>query len=440
VKRNPQKRNFSIVLVIVFTGIIIHFCLLPEAEPGEFKFGFATSLSERYDDNIYLAEKGYEEDDFITSVTLNPSLSYETTTTDFTLSYNPAFLFYAENSEKNKVRQNGRLNLNSKLTPRLTFSATDTLAFIPGQETASEDQFIERRRRSRRTASDVLSNDFNSTLAYQISKNTAIRGGFGYSFDDYKGSEEKTDNDDYSSIFGIDHQLTGNDTLFGEYRYRMLRYDQHENQQSPLTKKNDTDVQSISIGNTHRFPRELVLKLSGGVLFIDQDNEENETSWSAQVILTKDFRTGSLAVSFDRNVSPGNGEGGATIDNTFNISASKEFSRYWSGTFSTYYSIEKSISVGGKEWEDWGFIAGSQYKFSKRLTGSLFCSYIRHNSKRDEGGDTDQYRGRIGVDYLLRPQWSVFSSYSYYQQNTLDPIEKDIKNNLFEVGTRVTWF
>jgi long-subunit fatty acid transport protein len=421
---------------MVFAGIIIiHFCLLPKAEPGEFEFGLTTSISERYDDNIYLEEKEYKEDDFITSITLNPSLSYKTTSTDFTLSYNPAFEFYAENSEENEVRQNGSLNLTSNLTPRLTLSATDILAFTPGQEAAREEQFTERRRRSRSTASDVLSNDFNSTLACQIFKNTAIRGGFGYRFDDYDRSEE-TDTDEYSFIFGADHQLTGNDTIFGEYRYRMLRY----HQPSQLTEENDTNVQSFSIGNTHRFPRELVLKLSGGVLFIDEDNEEDETGWSAQIILTKSFQTGSLAVSFDRNVSPGDGGGGATIDNTFNISVSKEFSRHWSGTFSAYYSIEESTSADEREWEDLGFIAGSQYKFSKQLTGEASCSYIRQNSKGDSGGDTDQYRGRIGINYFFRPQWSVFSSYSYYQQNALDPTDKDIENNLFEVGARITWF
>lgn len=436
VKRNPQQRNFSIVLVLFFASIIINFfCLLPKAESGEFEFGFATSLSERYDDNIYLEEKGREKDDFITSITLNPSLSYKTTTTDFTLSYNPAFEFYAENSQENEIRHNGRLNLTSKLTPQLTFSATDRLAFIPGQEVASEEQFIERQRRSRSTAGDVLSNDFNSTLAYQILKTTSIRGGFDYSFDDYDRAEN-TDTYEYSFIFGMDHQLTGNDTIFGEYRYRMLRYDQ----KSWLTEVNDTDIQSFTIGNTHRFPRELVLKLSGGVLFIEKDNEKDETGWSAQIILTKNFRTGSLAASFNRDVSPGNGEGGATINNTFNISASKEFSQRWSGTFSTYYSTGKSISGVANETEDWGFIAGSQYKFSKQLNGRLSCSYILQNSKGDVGGDTEQYRGRIGIDYLLRPNWSIFSSYSYYQQNALDPAERDIESNLFEVGIRVTWF
>lgn len=423
----------------------LQFFLSKPVKAGQFDFGLTTSLSERYDDNIDLEEKDFEEEDFITSSIPNLSLSYLSTTTNFALMYNPALEVYAQHSEENEVRQNGNLSLTSQLTPRLNLTVTDVLSLTPGQDIAREEEFTERRRWSRSLASDRLSNDFASTLSYQILKATFLRGGFSYRFDDYDKSEE-VDSDEYGFHFGIDHQLTGADTLFSNYRYRILRYDQGSLQ----SEINDTDVQSISIGDTHRFPRELVLTISGGISLIDEDTEGRETNWNGQVILSKDFRTGSLEASFDRDVSPGSGFGGTTVHNTFNVTARKEFTRHLSGSLSTYFSTEESTSGDQLDTEDWGWILGSMYQFSRKLTGTLTCSFIRQNSQGQtrvqpglgdrEEGDTDNYRGRVGVDYFLRPHWSVFSSYSYYQQNALDPTARDVENNLLEVGTRITWF
>jgi opacity protein-like surface antigen len=431
-----NMRGIGILTVLMMFGIvIINLSSLSRAQAGEFRFGLATSLSERYDDNIFLSEKGREEDDFITSITLSPSLTYKTPTTDFTLQYNPAFEFYAENSDENDVRHNGSLNLVSKLTPQLTFLATDTLAFIPGQDIAREERFIEDYTGSRGTASDLLRNAFNSTLAYQASKTTSIRGGFGYSFNRYDRPEE-TDDDTYKLTLGMDHQLTGSDVVFGEYSYRMIRYDHPS--WYPL--ENDTNIHSITIGNTHTFPRDMVLKVSGGILFIDEDNAQSETGWNAGISLRKNFSTGSVEASFNRDVSPGEGEGSVTINNILRVSASRQFTRLWSGTFSTFYSNEKSVSHDEEEWEDMGFTAGASYEFSRQLTGNLSGSYVRQNAKGISGGDTDQYHARIGVNYLLRPHWSIFGSYGYYRQNGLDAGISDIEDNLFEVGTRITWF
>lgn len=423
-------KGLSLQLSVSLIGAML--CLLAtDAKAGEVEFGFSTSLSERYDDNIELEEKDFEEEDYITSFTPNLSISYVTPGTDLTLIYNPAIEFYAKNSDEDEVRQNGNLNLNSQLTPRLNLTSTDVLSFTPGQDIAREEEFEERGRRSRSYASDRLSNVFNTTLSYQILQITSMRGGFSYSFDNYDRSEE-TDSDEYSFNFGIDHQLTGNDTLFSNYRYRMMRYDGDE--------ENDTDVQSVTIGATHQFPRALSLTISGGVSWIDEDNEDRETDWNGHVSLSKDFRTGSLSLSFDREVSPSSGDGDTTVANTYNVTGIKEFSRHLTGTLSAYFSTDESISGDEVDTEDRGVILGSTYQFSRRLTGTLSCSFIQQNSLVQGEGDTDSYRGRVYIDYLLGPRWSIFSSYRYYQQNALDPIEDDIENNVLEVGIRVTWF
>ncbi|MDY6971062.1 MAG: outer membrane beta-barrel protein [Thermodesulfobacteriota bacterium] len=411
-------------------GAILFF-LSPDAKAGEVEFGFSTSLSERYEDNIDLEEEDLEDEDYITSFTPNLSLSYVTPSTDFHLIYNPAIEFYAKNSDENEVRQNGNLDLNSQLTPRLRLTATDVLSFTPGQDIAGEEEFEERGRRSRSYASDRLSNVFNTTLSYQILQCTSLRGGVSHSFDNYDRSEQ-SDSYEYGFDFGFDHQLTGKDTLFGKYRYRVMRYDKSE--------ENDTDVQSVTVGETHQFPRALLLTISGGVSWVDEDNEDRETDWNCHVSLRKDFRTGSLNLSFDREFSASSGDGDTTVINTYNVTGIKELSRHLTGTLSAFFAAEESASGDEVDTEDWGMNLGSTYQFSRKLSGTLSCSFVRQNSMVQGEGDTDNYRGRVNIDYLLLPNWSVFSSYSYYQQNARDPIEDDIENNVFEFGLRVTWF
>lgn len=423
---------FFICGVLFFIAGILHVSA-GDAWCGRFTYGVATSLSERYDDNIDLRETN-EEDDFITSLTPHFSLSYATPATDFTLNYNPSFEFYADNSGEDEIRNNGTLLLNSRITRRLRLTMTDTLAFTPGQDSSRDEEFTDRRRRSRSYASDRLSNDFTTTLFYQLFKRTAVRGGIFYRFDNYDGSQE-VDSDEYGLNLGLDHQLTAADTLFTTYRYRILEYDSG----SLARPANDSEVHSFSIGDTHRFPRDLTLTAAAGLSFVDEKHESNETEFFGQMVLAKNFQTGSLTLSFERDVSPGSGRGGTTTANTLDLTVRKEFSRRFSTTFSAYASEEESTSENDVDTRDWGLRLGSSYEFTRQLTGTVTCSFIRQDSKGDTGGDTDSYRARLYLDYRLRPNVGLFASYAYYQQNALDPIEEDIESNLFEIGIRITW-
>ena len=167
-------------------------------------------------------------------------------------------------------------------------------------------------------------------------------------------------------------------------------------------------------------------------------------------MISKNFRTGSIVLSYNRDAAPSDGQGSTTMDNTVNLTATKDFTRRLNGMFTAYYSTSKSVSGNRIDDKDWGITLSSRYQFSRQLTGDISGSFIRQNSRGGIGslivyqgrgtGDTANYRGRVGVDYSLRPNWSIFSSYSYYQQNALNSSAQDIDDNLITVGTRVTWF
>ncbi len=421
--------------LLPIAGLILTLLVQP-VKAYEFDFGFSTSFSEEYDDNIFLTESN-EEEDFITSVTPSFSLACSTQSTNFAANYRPKIEFYAGNSDENETRHNGNFTLDSQLTPRLSFRMMDTLIFTNARDVVWEGEGDrEHHLRSRSYASNQLSNYFNSTLFYQIFHSTSLRGGVSYRLVSYDRSEE-VDSEELGCTLGIDHQLSRRDTIFFNYRYRRMLYD--DDRPNWEERDNDTDVQSVSIGETHRFFRELVSTIAVGVSLIDEEHEDKETDWNAQASLAKDFKTGNLIFSFSRDVSPGSGQGGTTVTSIVRVGGRKAFTKHLSGNFSINFTDEESISGGGIDNEDWGMVLGCDYQYSRRLTGDLSCSFIKQNSNGSVGGDTDNYRARAGINYNICPKWNAFCHYNYYQQNALDHIETDVENNVFLLGIRIDW-
>ena len=394
--------------------------MVEDAHAGEFEFVSSISVQETYDDNIYLEEEN--EDDIITTLSPSLSLSYLTQRTNLRATYSPEVLFYSENSDEDEINHNASFDLDSRLTRGLRLSVEDRLVFTPAQEVTGSEV------RVRSHPSDQTNNTLNATLFYRIVSPTTLRFGFGHSLVEYDMSELR-DSHEYSSGFGVDHQLTGRDTLSLDYRYRKLFFEE----------ENDTDIQSIIVGEVHQFPRELLLSVSGGIELIDEEDREEETGWSGNVHITKGFGTAHIGLAYNRQVSYGEETDDMSIIETVSLTGRKDFTRRFNGNFDCFLSAEESTRGDEVDNEDWGLTLGSTYHFTNRLNGNLACSYIYHNADGFTGGDTESYRARVEVTYLFRPWFRVFSSYSYYQQNALDPDEEDIENNLISAGVTITW-
>lgn len=438
-------RNIKNVVPALFVAIFIAGVIpapsIQVAFAGEFKYGFSTSLAEKYDDNIYLNEHD-EEDDFITAFTPDISIAYLTENTSLSLRYHPEFEFYADNSGENDVNHRGSLDFNSMLTPKLRWTVSDNLIFTPAQNTAGEE-LRRHHRTSRSNDSDQLNNFFNTVLSYQLFHATSVHAGFSYNLENYDESDYQ-DSDEYTYELGVERRLTGSDTIFCNYRYRRLLYKDDKSLKSYRRRpwygeENDTDVQSVTIGETHRFPRELVLTVSAGVEFIDEEHEDNDTDWSGRVSLTKAFRTGSLSLSFNRSISTGSGEGGTVVRNSLDLTGRKDLTRHLTGNFTAICYTEKSVSGDETDSENRELILGIDYQISRRLSSALSGSFMKQDSDGWGEGDIDSYRAGINLNYLIRPNCSAYCSYSYYQHDGRDPYEEDYEDNLVIVGIRINW-
>jgi|GEM_PF-3042626 len=435
-----KKGLIIIILAIPLIGIILSPSAI-EAKTGKFDFGLSTSLSEKYDDNIFLDEHD-EESDFITSLRPRLSLSYLTDNTNLIASYSPSFEFYAHNPDENDVNHNGSLDLSTQLAPRLNLTMTDHLVFTRGEDIEREE-LRTAGRISRGSNSDQTSNFFKTTLSYQIFPATSLRGGFSYTIEKYDESEYQ-ESDEYSYELGIDHRLTSRDTIFSNYRYRRIFYDDDESLRYHQIRpgyqgENDTDTQSVSVGISHRFNRGLTMSISGGIVMIDEENEDDETNWNGSFTLNKNFRTGSAGLNFNRSVSTSGGVGGTSIFNTIDLTGKKDFTKCLSGSLIIYFLDEESTAGDEVDNEDWGLILGTGYKFSRSLTGSLSYSFIQQNSKGWGEEDSDKYNVRASLNYLFSSKCSAFCSYQYYQKNALNALEEDIGSNIFTLGINITW-
>jgi hypothetical protein len=83
------------------------------------------SVSETYDDNIFLSQRN-ERSDYITAVT--PSLTLNTLSeyTKLGLNYRPTFVWYADFSENNTTRHQGTVSWEQRMTQYLSFNLTNT--------------------------------------------------------------------------------------------------------------------------------------------------------------------------------------------------------------------------------------------------------------------------------------------------------------------------
>ncbi|MBW2035426.1 MAG: outer membrane beta-barrel protein [Deltaproteobacteria bacterium] len=90
-----------------------------------FDFTPSISVSEVYDDNIYLNSTN-EKSDYITTVTPGFNLNMVSEKSHLELSYAPGFVWYDKEDQNDTVRHSGTLTFGQDLTQHFSFDLTDT--------------------------------------------------------------------------------------------------------------------------------------------------------------------------------------------------------------------------------------------------------------------------------------------------------------------------
>lgn len=401
----------SLAFLFLFS---IYFSSLSVHAQYRYEFTPSISVSEEYDDNLYLISDN-EISDYITAVTPGIDFSILSEQTDFSLEYTPSFVFYNENTENDTTRHSASLAWGQDLTQHMRFDLSDTL--YKTEEPLEYDETIQA---VRGTREPYWRNGLDAGLEMVFGPQNTFRLGYGQS---YLKNEDPTVDDgrihtpsaslsywfntkngmeiDYQytkAEFWVDPPLVAGDDYTGDDVE--VRYTHQFNPESSLfvdyslaTREfdglsEDHDVHQGTFGFDHSFSPETSLSLSGGYFVQENEYSEDEDGFSYSIALTRGFERGSFTIG---------GAGG--WDESYLDAERRGFTRYSSGNLSIEYQLSESVDfyAGGfyrrdrdnlnREWDMWRGSAEITWIFLRHFSLSLNYDY----SKRDDYIDTGDY-------------------------------------------------
>lgn len=376
--------------------MILNLLVSGQANAAQLLFTPELNLSEQYSDNIYLTPDN-EEEDYISAAGLNLTLQALGRTAGLELNLNPSYNAFANHSELNYWRYNGRLHLwddparNTRLELTSDYLETEnprdqSTDYTPEDPSAGPgiSQDLNRRgfNRYRASASTAsLSHQFgardrlrvavrydfredldtitgqpvNDYTNWQPSLETEywLAQRFGISFDGYSSSRDYVDRNDRQEYFGnirLLYALRESLTAFVGYSHSVLDYDQETD--------DDYQIYQPSIGLTYHFQETARITLGAGYYIQDFDpGDENEEGWNVNSEIYKrwNFRSSHIILT---------GASGYQIADRGTQDLGLD----------VYYQAR--LEMG--------------HNFTSRLSGNIFGSFRQDDYPNDEPDRTDQ--------------------------------------------------
>lgn len=216
-----------------------------------------------YDSNIYNAqddEKGSLR--LVEEIEVKLNLALERLYLG--IDYRPSLLWLPErDSDETDFLHDLTASLSYSLTPQLVFSFKDTLRASQLPELENEGYRV-------RADDDNYNNNAVATLAYNILPQTRIDLSGRYGLLEYTDDDREYDNY-WTAVGGVSlrQQLAGHTTVFGDFRYQVLRYSDEDDEFS-----RDSDALYAGLGIEQTFSEQLLGMLRGGVQHREYEKDE----------------------------------------------------------------------------------------------------------------------------------------------------------------------
>ncbi|MBW2102627.1 MAG: outer membrane beta-barrel protein [Deltaproteobacteria bacterium] len=373
----------------------------------------ALSVSEQYDDNIYLSERN-EKSDYITSVSPSLNLGFRAQHTDLDLRYGPSFVFYDDQDRNDTVRHSGSLSFGRQLGRHLRMSLSDTLT--RSEEPIEEAEDVEGVRSNREP---YYRNNASGSLNYIFGQGDSITLGYGHAWlkNDDKTVDNgitQTPNASLTYSFNVQNSVTltygytkaefwrdegtAGDDYTGHsagvrYTYRFTKHTSASLGYNFSTRNFDGDTEEYKVHDgsldfSHAFSRDFSVSMGAGYFKQDKDVSKDQKGYSYNLDFSKRIERGSLSIG---------GRGG--WDEAYLEAERRGFSKYYSGTASADYQVLEPLKVfaggsyrldrqaDGREWKTWSGNCGLSWSFLRWFSLSLTYTY----RQRDDDIDTDDY-------------------------------------------------
>jgi predicted porin len=384
-----------------------------------FDFTPTISVSEAYDDNIYLSSTN-EKSDYITTVTPGFNLNVVSEKSHLELSYAPSFVWYDKEDQNDTVRHSATLNFGQDLTQHLKFDLTDR--YIKSEDPLEDTEDIEGIRNTRNTyqrntalislrylfgPENSLTVDYrHSTLEnkdkalddgitqvpsakmiYWFNVKNGIELNYGFTKADFWRDDNSIAGDDYDgNSAGIKYIYR-----FTPHTKGSIGYD-FENRNFDGVSE-DYDVHTGSVGFDHAFSKDMSLTVGGGYFIQKNDWSDDEDGYTYNASFIKRFERGSITIG---------GAGG--WDENYLDAERRGFTRYWSVNANFDYQILEALS-----------------------------SYVRSSYRAEKDPDSDKrktWRGNCGIKWKFLRWFSLSLDYSYADRDDDNNIDDYTDNRV----------
>lgn len=405
---------------LLVTPIFSMICIFLIASVGSAQHHFeitpSMSVSEVYDDNIFLEQK-HETSDYITTVSPGLSLALVKQYTRLELAYAPTFVWYKDEDDNNTTRHEATLSLAQQLGRYLSFEVTDT--FNRSEKPVEETEGIVGVRHSRRA---YWRNTGEARISYQFGRENTLSAGYRQSY--LENNDPSVDDGRTQSPFGnmtfwldrangveLGYEYTkadfwrdqgpaGDDYTgssasvtyihrFGSHVRTSLGYTYTDRNFDGATE--DYKIHQGDFGYEQTFSPNLSLSLGLGYFIQDNDVSDNETGFSYNLSVRRQIhRYTSITV------------GGVGGWNEAYLEAERRgFSKYWSWNATIEHQLAEPLAcslggsyrndkdVTGRRWKTTQANVGLRYTFLRYFNAGLEYTYAKRNDDIDADDYTD---------------------------------------------------
>ena len=374
------------------------------------------SVSQVYDDNIYLDSTNGESDN-LTTVTPGINMRISSLHRSLSVDYSPAWVWYDKYDQHNTVRHSGTLGFDQNVSQHVQFNLSDT--YLKSEQPLEETEEVEGVRRTRRT---YHRNTASASLRYLYGPESALNLGYRHSLlenedpaiDDgmiqtpfcsithwfntkngvdldyiftdahfYRDDDVEAGDDYTGHGAGIRYMHRFTTLTTGSMRYRLTTRNFEGNTE-------DYDVHESALGLEHVFSPDLSLFLEGGFFALDNETSADESGliFNASLIGAKRFERGSFTIrsraGWDEHYLEAERRGFTTYRSA-DSRLTYRFMERLSGYVSGFFRLDRNSE--NREWKTWRANCGLRLEFLRWFSLSLDYSH----TERDDDIDTGDY-------------------------------------------------
>jgi hypothetical protein len=326
----------------------------------------SASLSEKYDDNIFLSHTD-RVSDFITVVSPSVALSTRTERVSLLLNYSPSLNFFTSHEDKNSITHQALLRGQYLISERLNIGVTDS--FIQTRE-SQVIRDVEGSGPIIAGLEKITTNTLSSNLSYRLSEELTLQPSAIYTHT----ANSQPDIGDVTTYIGslnANYRLTERITLHTNAAYTLYKY----------TLSSDAKGQDYNIGASYVFDQTLKTDAYGGINITRVNDADSAIiGFTGGFSATKTFETGSANISYKQNVSAGAESASPVRSQVLSLRLSRPVTDHLDASINASYSLFKALNNG------------------------FFFSTL--TNRRDVTGSAD-------LSYKLMPWVSLRASYTY---------------------------